>query len=228
MSTDINDTQQITEQPLVSEPKKGTDIVQVELQNLTQLMNDSEPQFRNILSQIYKVMTLLHRLGSKENKNYALNKELTMQVEIKKIKNTYNAWGMLAITVLSAGVTIAGGVVGIFSALPGTAAGEDLAKLGSVFASFKNKDFAKNISSISQAISGIGQGTGVFGKIFENKNEAERAVLQFHQSQLQRKHEDSNRAYSEENQLAREALRKSSEAESAANNIITSIISRDR
>jgi len=209
------------------EEKVAEDVLQLELKSLDDMMN-SKCEFRNILSQIYKVMLILHRLGCREDKSYALDKEIEMQVEIKKIKESYNSWPVLVITCISGGLTIAGGVVGIFGAFPGTAVGDALGKLPAMKSFFdvsgaadkakKASELATKISSFSSGLSSVGQGTGAFGKLFENKDEANRAVLQFALQQMQRKNEDRTRSSGDEGQQGRDAIRNLSQIESEAHN----------
>lgn len=210
--------------------KTAEEIVKVEFKNLDALVG-GKSDFRNILAQVYRIMTLLHRLAGRDDKVYALDKEGEMQVEIKKIKETYNSWPVLVITCISGGLSIAGGVTGIFGAFPGTAVGNALAKIPGVGSFFdlagaadqakRASQLAQRISSFSGGLSGIGQGAGSLGKLFEVKDEARRAVLQFGMQTLQRKHEDRARASSDENQQGREAIRSNSQADAEFHNIFT-------
>lgn len=217
-------------QPKTVAPITAEEILTLEFKSLDEIMS-SKHEFRNILAQIYKIMTLLHRMGSRDDKTYALDKELEMTVQIKVVKDSYNSWPVLVITCISGSLTIGGGVFSIFGAFPGTAAGDFLGTLpgiGSFFdvsgAADKTKaasELASKISGFGQGVGSIGQGTGVFSKLFENKDEAARTVEQFWLQQLQRKHEDRNRASQEDSQQAKEAQRKLSQAEDAFHNIAT-------
>lgn len=220
------------EQP-VSEEKTSDDVLKVELSKLDDMLS-SKGDFRNLLAQVYKVMLVLHRLGSREDKAYALDKEVEMQVEIKKVKDSYNSWPVLVITCVSGGLTIAGGVVGIFGAFPGTLVGDALGKLpmmksffdvsGAADKAKRASELATKISSFSGGLSSVGQGTGAFGKLFDNKDEANRAVLQFALQQMQRKNEDRSRSSNDEGQQGRDAIRNLSQIESEAHNTAAKIL----
>jgi hypothetical protein len=209
------------------------EIISLEFKNLDEIMS-YKGEFRNVITQIYKIMTLLHRLGNREDKNYALDKELEMSAQIKVIKDGYNSWPVLVITCIAGGLTIAGGVVGIFGAFPGTAAGNLLAKipgLGSFFDVSGAADQAKAASELASKITGfgsgvgsVGQGIGVVGKLFDNKDEAQRAVNQFWMQQLQRKHEDRTRSGNDEGQQTRDAMRNQAQIEAEAHNTATRLL----
>lgn len=196
-----------------------------ELQSLTAMIDNPNCDFRNVLQQILAIMTLLHRMGCRENREYALNKELDMKIEVNNVKKTYNSWKVLTITIASGSLQILGGAVGAFGAIPGTIAGTGLASLApKVFGFLGNAANAQKIASVSQAVTGVAQGTGAFGGIFHSGEEAERAVHQYALNYGQRKNEDSNRAYGEENQLGQGSLRNAHEAESVAHSTVTHLL----
>jgi hypothetical protein len=213
--------------------KPADDVLKIELSKLDTMLS-SKSEFRNVLAQVYKVMLVLHRLGCREDKTYALDKEIEMTVEIKKIKDTYNTWSVLTITCISGGLTIIGGVMGIFGAFPGTAAGDALGKLPGLKSFFdvsgagdKAKaaaDLIAKISGISSSVSGVGQGIGAFGSIVEKKSQAERDTLQFFLQQMQRKNEDRNSSNRDENQQGRDAIRNLSQVEGEAHNIVSRLL----
>lgn len=220
----------------VPEEKVSEDVLKLELKSLDEMIN-SKCEFRNILSQIYKVMLVLHRLGCREDKTYALDKEIEMHFEIKKIKDSYNSWPVLVITCISGGLTIVGGVVGIFGAFPGTAVGDALGKLPMIKSFFdvsgaadkakRAGELASKISGFSSGLSSVGQGTGAFGKLSENKDTANRAVLEYALKQMQRKQEDRSRSSTDEGQQSRDAIKNLSQIESEAHNTATVILSRN-
>ncbi len=231
---ETNIDQSLKNDPSVLMPAEGTspknapvDIISVEFKHLDEIMS-SKSEFRNILAQIYKIMTLLHRLGSREDKTYSLDKEIEMTAQIKVIKESYNSWPVLVITCISGALTIGGGVVGIFGAFPGTAVGDALGKIpgiGSLFDVSGAADKAKAASELASKITGfgssvgsIGQGAGVFGKLFENRDEASRAAEQFWMQQLQRKHEDRQRSSTDEAQQGRDSIRNLAQIEAEAHN----------
>ncbi|MFQ5729198.1 MAG: hypothetical protein ACE5GN_02415 [Waddliaceae bacterium] len=209
----------------ITPSNEPVDIVENELSKITAMLKNPKCDIRVLIDQICRIAMALHRQGALENKTYVLDKELELSLEISNVKNTYNGWKVLTITIVSGGVTILGGVIGIAGVVPGTAAGSALAGMApKVLSVFGNAGAKTAFSSISGGMGGIGQGTGAFGKIFENQSEAERAVHQFILNQGQTKLGDRNQASASEVQLIREALRKAEATDSEAHQTIKLLV----
>lgn len=205
-------------------------IYKAEFKNYNELL-ESKSEFRNVLSQVYRIMRVLRHMTGQEDKINGLDKEMEMQVTIVKVKNSYNTLSVLIVTCVAGGLQIAGGALGLFSVFPGTGAGDALGKIpgiGKLFSVAGAADPAKaaaelssKISGFSTSVSSVGQGTGMIGKLFENRDEAQRTVLQFDLQQLTRKHEDRMRASNEESQQGRDATRTHGQSEAEYHNIFT-------
>jgi hypothetical protein len=209
----------------ITPSNKATDTVETELKKITEMLKNPKYDIRLIIDQLCRISMALHRQGAIENKIYSLDKELELTLEIKEVKNTYNGWKVLTISIASGGLTLLGGVIGLAGVLPGTAAGTALASMApKVLSIFKNPNIGTGFDSASKGLSGIGQGAGAFGKMFADKAEAERAVRQFILSQDQTKFGDRNQASASEVQLCRETLRKAEQAESEAHQTVKLLV----
>lgn len=167
-----------------------------ELVKMDKLLENPNCDHRNVLDQAYKIMILLNRKLAITEKNYVLDQEPELWAKVKELKGTYNTWTVLTVTVLSGGLSIAGGFIGIGSAIPGTAMGTGLSNASpKLFSFLSNTAWAQKLSSIGQGVGGAGQGVGAFGKLAGDNEEAKRTFIQFAIEEMKRKGSDRQEAY---------------------------------
>lgn len=140
--------------------------------------------FEKLLNTINKIIMLQMR------KSVQADKEFIYEITIKKtekslqIKGTYNTWTGTTITVVSAAISIAGGLVPFSPLLPANVLG----------AIGLTKEAAASLAPHSTAFSNMGQaGTGV-AQIFNSRNEGERTYMQTELQSIDTKRDDRSGA----------------------------------
>jgi hypothetical protein len=118
-----------------------------------------------IFHQMCSVFKLLCHQGTQYNHEFVNESGHQLMIEVKKVQKSYKSWTVLAFTVISGGLQIAGGVFSGISAF-GQYTGGGLQKIGTM-------------------CSGIGQGTGSLSSIFRDQQEGKRAVYQMIISNMQ-------------------------------------------
>lgn len=134
--------------------------------------------FEKLHALVYNIIMLAMRNSVKADHEYI--KEMTDQVKIHsiKIKDTYNTWSGMSVTVISATISIAGGVAGMAPFLP-----------SSVIASDAAQQLARNAQNIGTA----GTGGQSIGSLFNSKEEGKRGTYQ-----IDLKYIESNKDHREE------------------------------
>lgn len=189
----------------IPEKKISEDVLTIEFNQLDKMMS-SKCDYITVLAQIYKVMAILHRIGRREDKSYALDKEIVMKANITEIKETYNDWIGFSLICVSSGLSFASGGLSIAGAFPGTIIGDALGKLPGL-SIFGDAAGTKTFKLLSGGTSSFSQGAGMFEKYFDKRGESSRTVLNYDLQQHQRKQEDRIRSSNDEAQQGRDDIR---------------------
>lgn len=171
------------------------DTLNTQLVELDKLLADPNFDHSRVLEQALKVIMLMSRLLGDTEREYVLDTEPELFAKVKELKGTYNTWSVLALTVVSSSITIAGGFVGMGSAIPGTSLGQTMGNAApNALGWLSNADWAKKLADIGQGMGAVGQGTGGFTSLFNNSNEAKRTVVQVMIEEVKRKRGDRDDA----------------------------------
>lgn len=175
----------------VEHPQTVQDTLNVQLTKLDNMLEDPNCDHSRVLEQAYKILMLMSRLLGQTEKEYVLDQEPELYAQVKELKGTYNTWTVLAITIASGSLTIAGGFVGMGAAIPGTALGQTMGNAApNALGWLSNADWAKKLANIGQGMGGVGQGTGAFGKLAGDSNEAKRSFCHIVIEEIKRKRSD--------------------------------------
>jgi hypothetical protein len=135
------------------------------------------PDFDKLQAMIYKVIMMMMRVAAKSDIEQIHEFSVKIKKQAYEIQGTYNNWQGLTITVISAGISIAGGVAGVSPFIP-----------------FVNPESAKYLVQASQAIGTAGTGLSSIGSIFDKRSEGSRGVMQTFQRIIQDKEEERKSA----------------------------------
>ena len=190
-SSQINLQNRIDED--ISAPKKLIDRINAELLAIDDMLNDPKCNFSLVLQQAYRVLDLLQRLTSRNDKSYSLDKEPEIWDQVQQLKGSYNTWQVMVTAIVTGVLSGISGLVGIAAVFPGTPAGQALADASpKLFSAFANADGAKTIRDISDATQKFSQGTGSIQKLVGDTDEAKRVVYNYMMQEYQRKQNDRN------------------------------------
>lgn len=145
-----------------------------------------------IYQQVRKIVTLLmHRAGIIDQ-HYANEQSYEVIIHVKKLKDTYNSWLGLTITVVSAGLTVAGGVMGVGGVIGGA-----------------SEAFLKLATSVGS----IGGGTNMLSSIFNSRNEGSRVIVQFDLEEVKRHRDQKFEGARKNDQSRQQALQNAEQGE---------------
>lgn len=171
------------------------DTLNSELVRLDKLLDDPNFDHSRVLEQALRVIQLMSRMLGNLEKEYVLDNEPELFAKAKELKGTYNTWSVLALTIVSSSITIAGGFVSMGSAIPGTSLGQTMGNAApNTLGWLGNADWAKKLGSIGQGMGSVGQGTSGFTSLFNNSNEAKRVFVQVMIEEIKRKRGDRDDA----------------------------------
>ncbi len=166
-----------------------------ELVRLDKLLDDPNIDHSRVLEQAFKVIQLMSRILGNMEKEYVLENEPALFAKVKELKGTYNTWSVLALTIVSSGITMGGGFVSMGSAIPGTTLGQTMGNSApNALGWLSNTAWAKKLADIGQGMGAVGQGSGGFTSLMNNTNEAKRAVFQVMIEEIKRKRGDRDDA----------------------------------
>lgn len=165
------------------------------------------PDFEKLQAMIYKVIMMMMRIAAKSDAEQIQEFSVKIKKQAYEIQGTYNTWQGLTITVISAGISIAGGVAGV-----------------SPFNPFVNPDNVKYWVQSSQAIGNAGTGLSSIGQVFDKRSEGQRSVMQTFQRIMQDKEEERKSGKHSKSDLIKNAKSGLEEAERARHQSTSSIL----
>ncbi len=181
----------ITKTPPLLTENVIEEAIDVQLIAMDALLADPKADFRTVLEQAYKILMLMSHRLRQTNRTYVLDQEPQLFAQVNELKETYNSWGVLAITIASGTLTIAGGLVGAGAAIPGTGLGQSLANSApNALGWLSSESSGKMLTAVGGGIGSVGQGTGAFGKIGSDSNESRRTYCNVLIEEIKRKRSD--------------------------------------
>jgi hypothetical protein len=172
-------------------PKPLLKRIDEELEQMDEMLNNPFCDPALILQQAYRIVELLQRRTVQTEKLHVLETEPELHKDVQKLKGSFNSWEVLATALISGLLTAAGGLTTIASAVPGTTAGQSLAaSFPDIFQFLADANNAKTLVSVGEGMKGVGQGSDVFQRIFNNGDEAKRVVLNYLIENSKRKQSD--------------------------------------
>ena len=144
------------------ETAENKGIIEIRYEKLS-VVFDSEimknnPNFNVLMETILKLFGYQMRIATKEDQERILEFHKKINVQSHEIKDTYNKWHGVGITLVSGGLTGVGGAFGLFAS-----AG----------------------STVGSSISSIGTGVGSFSSLVNNQSEGQRTVMQIYLRRFQ-------------------------------------------
>ena len=151
---------------------------------------------KKLQEMVYKIIQALGRKMAKDDQETVFEMGIKITITAVKIQETYNPWKGVTVTVISAVVSISGGVFG----------------LAPIF-SFFPAELAKTLSLASQGIGSAGTSLSGIAQIFNNASEAERGVIQNQLKRLQDKEEDKKGAKHGHKEMTKDAAKNAESAD---------------
>lgn len=177
-------------------------IVETRLEKMSAEMNaelaKGVKDFDKLQAMIYKVIMMMMRAAAKSDLEQIHEYSVKIKKQAYEIQATYNTWQGMTITVISAGVSIGGGVAGLSPFIPGI-----------------SPQTAQYLVQGSQAIGTAGTGLSSIGSMFDKRSEGNRSVMQTFQRIMQEKEEEGKTRKQAKTQLIQST--KAAEEEAARN-----------
>jgi hypothetical protein len=145
-----------------------------------------DKDFDKLQLMIYQVIMAIMRRDAKLDQHNMHELTIKIKKQAEEIKSTYNTWGNLTITVISAGISVGGGIAGLAPFFPASAI---------------TPEAAAQLHAASQSIGTAGTGLSGIGSIFNNQNEGKRSVLQIHLKRSQDLEEERKGSKQNKSQL---------------------------
>lgn len=169
-----------------------TKLSQVSLEIENELQK-GERDFEKLQTLVYNIIMLTMRNSAKADHEYINEMADQIKVHSIKIKDTYNTWSGVTVTVISAAISFAGGASGLTPFLP-----------SSIIAA----DTAAKLAQNAQALATAGTGVGSIGSLLSSRQEGERGVYQIELKTIETKkdhREEAKRSNNEARKAARAA-----------------------
>lgn len=122
-----------------------------------------DKNFDKLQGMIYQVIMMMMRLAGKLDQEHIYELGIKVKKQAHEIQASYNTWQGLTVTIISSGISMAGGCAGLAPFLP---------------LSIITADNARNLLTASQSIGSAGTGLSGIGSIFNNRSEGSRQVMQ--------------------------------------------------
>lgn len=164
-------------------------------------LEKKDVNFERLQSMVYMLVMLLMRRSAKTDHEFITEMGNQIKSLSVQIQGTYNTWPTLLVTVVSAGVSIAGGFMGIAPLAP---------------TSFIGAETAKALAQNAQAVTNAGTGLQSLASLGSNRSEAQRQGFQTQQQRTTGKEEDRKGAKQTHGQGvkdAKESLKGAAQAE---------------
>jgi hypothetical protein len=150
---------------LVHADYSETMIDQLFIQTDAELQKGDKADHEKIYQQVRKIVTwLMHKAGIIDQ-HYANEQSFEVIIHVKKLKDSYNNWLGLAVTVVFAGLQVASGGMGVGGALAG--AGDAFTK-------------------IATGLGTVGGAGNLLTGIFNQRSEGSRVIIQFDLEEVKR------------------------------------------
>lgn len=182
IAVDLNEK----EVTVYSERKKLEDRLQQLSAQVDAHLELEDKDFDKLQLMIYQVIMAIMRRDAKLDQHNMHELTVKIKKQAEEIKSTYNTWGSLTITVISAGISVGGGIAGLAPFFP---------------ASAMTPEVAAKLHGASQAIGTAGTGISGIGSIFNNRSEGTRQVLQIHLKRSQDLEEERKGSKQNKSQL---------------------------
>lgn len=179
--------------PDPAEPKKKA-LLEAQIEVLSDGINKEialeHLNFERLRDMVYKIVQALGRKMAKEHQNAISELKVEISLVAVKVQNTYNTWKGVTVTVISATISMAGGLGGLAPLLPMTLMGDEV---------------AKTLGAASQGLGSAGTSLGGIASIFNSSAEGERQVLQIHLKRLQDTEEEKKSGKHKDGEMCKEA-----------------------
>lgn len=160
---------------IVAQPGQGTDMLRKHMEALSKKIDDAlnveNRDYEKIHAMVLRFCMIHMRNVSKDDQEYIAKIGDQIKIQAGKIRDSYNTWPVVTITLVSSGVSIVGGVAGFSTLFSSSTVAEHFAKN------------AQQISTTSTGISGV-------GSLFNSRNEGDRQILQLYMKRDQDKEEE--------------------------------------
>lgn len=159
---------EVTNSPVQKSPVESRwEVMSAEID---EMLNQEKKDIEKLFPMIHSMIMLMMRMAAKYDQEAIYEISIKVKAKSQEIKATYNTWQGLTITVISAGISFAGGAAGLAFTLP-----------ASVIAA----ETARNLSMASQSIGTASTGLSGIGSIFNNRSEGTRQVENINLKRLQ-------------------------------------------
>lgn len=164
---------------------------------IDQEIKKPDRSFEKLQALVYMlVMGVMHKFKQMDQE-YILDSGAQIKIQAIKVRDTYNTWPAVAITVVSTAISVAGGAAGLSPLLP---------------VAWIAPQTAQIFAGASQALSTAGTGLGGVGSIFNSQSESVRFVLQIDLEEFKKKREDKEGSKQNKSARSNEARSSSQEA----------------
>lgn len=177
----------VTNAPNVQVQMTSSEMIEVRFNNLSVDIDGrlkcGNYDFDALQRMIFHVIMLQMRKGAKTDQETIF--ELTLQISKANtdIKGTYNTWGGITVTLITAGISVIGGFAGLVPMVQPM-----------LTVSAKTGEILKGFAQAATPLTSVGQSLGSVGSIFKEKHEADRGSLQHRLKRLETKEEDRKSA----------------------------------
>lgn len=157
--------------------------------------------FEKLQAMVYKLIMLLMRRTAKADQEFITEMGVQIKAQTAQIKDTYNTWPTLIVTVVSAGVSIGAGGMGFAQFMP---------------TKYIAAETAKQLALQSQTMSNVGTSLQSLTSLASNRSEGQRQVFQMMLQRIQGKEEDRKGAkhkHGETGKEARDSLKSAGQTE---------------
>jgi hypothetical protein len=204
--------------------KSMEDKIEHYLENFEELLNKPEVDHAKLMDQMLKVVTVLMRLSAKIDKHYSLDREVDVWMHVNNVKGTFGSKAVLSLNIVGACLTIAGGVMGLASAVPGTALGNGLANTSFSFLSGTAAVEGVRLHNVSGAVGQFAQAVGMFPRIADEVNQSERTLANAHLEETKQKRQDRKESHQRHVQQHDRAIQHAREAAEKEHNTKVALI----
>lgn len=155
-------------------PEEHKGVIEVRYEKLSlefdqEILKDN-PNFDVLMGTILKLFGYQMRTAAKEDQERVFEYNEKIHVQSHEIKNTYNKWHGMTITVISGTISIAGGLAGLTPLLS---------------ANVIDPGMANYLQHAATPISQAGTGVGSFSTLVNNQSEGQRTVMQIYLKRFQ-------------------------------------------
>lgn len=184
-----------------------TEISKMHLAYQTEHSRGSAASHEKMFETALKLIALMMRQSNRLDHDHVSKMAEDIRVQVKKVQDTHNTYGSLAVTTLAATISIVSGLVGIAAPIAASGLLSTSLSIG--------KETLTQCSAASTAGGAIGSGVGSFGKIFDEKASATRTGESHRMEEHKRNQGDLDNAIRQNEARLKEAIRESKETANA-------------